>query len=133
MRKSRREKSIIREIIANVEELNISDKYKNIIYDFFSSTMRLKSPIPLLCLVDDNVVINWICGSASIEVEFNDTGEWYMRGKNSQGKEYTSKNYHTIVHEISLLLREMEDTLEKNNPHWQEEYLESIQQVSRIL
>lgn len=134
MRKSHKEKAIIREIINNVEELDINDKYKDIIYDFFSSTMRLESPIPSLCLVENqNVVIYWICGSVSIEVDFDETGACYMWGINSQGEKYSSENYTTIIDHTSILLREMEDILKENNPDWKEKYLMSMQQASRIL
>lgn len=128
------ERFIIREIVHNVEQLDVDDNYKSNIYAFLSSTMNYKSPIPSLCLVEDkNVVIHWVCGLVSIEVEFNNTGAFYMWGKNAQGKEYSSENYDTIVANTSHLLREMEDRLDQHNPDWREKYLESIEEMRTIV
>lgn len=128
------ERSIIREIVHNVEQLDVDDNYKSKIYTFLSSTMRYASPIPSVCLVEDNnVVIHWVCGPVSIEVEFNDSGALYMWGKDAQGKEYSSEHYDTIVANTSHLLREMEDRLEQHNPDWKEKYLAAIEEIRPIV
>lgn len=119
------------QIVTSVEALDIDDKRKEQLYSFFSLTMRDSSPIPSLCLVENqNVVVHWICGAVSIEVDFNETGDCYMWRINSHGEKCSSENYTTIIEQTSILLREMENILKENNPDWKERYLEATRQFN---
>ena len=132
MKLSRNKKQFVaQQIVTSVEALDIDDERKEQLYSFFSLTMRDSSPIPSLCIVENqNVVAHWICGVVSIEVDFDETGACYMWGINYQGEKCSSENYTTIIEQTSLLLREMEDILKENNPDWKERYLEATRQFN---
>lgn len=124
-KKTQQENFMVRELVKGIEELNIDETFKSVIYDFFSATMNLKSPIPSLHLAEKGKVsIDWICGPISIQAEASRNGVYHMWGKNTDGVEYEVDDYGRIVAATSLLLREMERRLKEDNPNWQEQYRE---------
>lgn len=128
------EKFMVQEIVRSVESLDIDEMFKSVLYAFFSSTMTFKSPIPSLVLTEgQEVLIHWVAGPVSIEVESDRNGAYYMWGKNTDGVEYTSDRYDSILAGTALLLREIEDRLKKNNPDWREKYLEAMEEIRPIV
>lgn len=128
------EKFMAQEIVRNIEELDIDDTFKSSLYTFFSSTMTFRSPIPSLVLVEGKtVLIHWIAGPVSIEIEADHNGSYYLWAKDADDVEYASDNYDNVVARTVILLREIEDRLEKNNPDWREKYLAAMQQVRSVV
>lgn len=122
------------EIVRNIEALDIDDTFKSSLYTFFPSTMTFRSPIPSVVLVEgQTVLIHWIAGPVSIEIETDYNGSYYLWGKDADNVEYASDNYAIVVSRTALLLREIEDRLDKNNPDWREKYLAAMQQVRSIV
>lgn len=122
-RTTQRERFVAREIMKGVEGLDVDETLKSVIYAFFSSTMNFASPIPSLTLTEeDEVLIHWICGAVSLQVNADRSGVFYLWGRNADGKEYESDDHDSIIAVTSLVLREMESQLEKQNPNWQENY-----------
>ena len=115
----------LKESVKNVSRMDISKElhYKTIA--LIDEITTCFSPVPSLSFTDEeSILCHWICGNTSLEIEINENGPCYLRGKNDNDEVViVENNSQKIILSGKKIMRYMEEKLEINNPYWKEKYL----------
>lgn len=108
-----------------LEKLPVSKTTSANVYDYLRTVASPNSAIPSLSIgAIDSVVLYWISGPVSIEVEIGPNGPKYLWGIDEKGEEFYVEDAPEKIKTYGRRLNiEIERRLAELNPHWRSKYL----------
>ena len=108
-----------------LEKLPVGRATEAHVYDYLRTVATPSSAVPSLSLGEDNsVVLHWISGPVSIEVEIGTQGPEYLWGIDQKGQELFAEDAPEVIKTYGRRLNfEIERRLAEFNPDWRTKYL----------
>ncbi len=107
-------------------KLNLDARLRSQVQAFLSDATEPDSTVPSVALADeDTVILHWISGPTTIEVEIPEDGPLYF-WSTTTGDETADSfegSYFDVMMATRAALGEVAKRVNKNNPSWREQYL----------